>query len=64
MISEHSQKSLTSKSLDFDSRQNSVSSEVSEAIRIPQGILRFKTESGIFQKIFMSELKTADFSLR
>jgi len=30
-----SQKSLTSKSLDFDSRQNSVSSEVSEAIRIP-----------------------------
>jgi len=35
VISEHSQKSLTSKSLDFDSRQNSVSSEVSEAIRIP-----------------------------
>ena len=44
MISEHSQKSLTSKSLDFDSRQNSVSSEVSEAIRIPQGILRFNAE--------------------
>ncbi len=34
VISEHSQKSLTSKSLDFDSRQNSVSSEVSEAVRI------------------------------